>query len=167
MVQIKQKSNKINMTALITCFILIVVFVFGCVQYAFADDLTLEQYVEQYPVQYYVLTKSDHVNGTKNGLYASACDFETTPGRVCAVLTVNGTMSSGISFYADTPRKDSYYWSNGWYSWGGDPPSANSDGVFPCGGSATAIKKVNEYLTNVVLFSSYEDAKTYILTGQP
>ena len=38
MVQNKQKSNKINITALITCFMLIMVFVFGCVQYAFADE---------------------------------------------------------------------------------------------------------------------------------
>ena len=59
MVQIKQKSNKINITALITCFMLIMVFVFGCAQFAFAsDDMTLEQYIEKYPVQYYVLTRS-------------------------------------------------------------------------------------------------------------
>lgn len=167
MVQIKQKSNKINITALITCFMLIVVFVFGCAQFAFAsDDMTLEQYIENYPVQYYVLTRSDHANGTKNGFYSWACDFETTPGRVCAVLTAEGNMSSGVAFYADTPRKTSYYWSSGWYSWGGDAPSANSDGIYSCGGGSTAIKKVNEYLTNVVLFSNYEDAKTYILTGQ-
>lgn len=167
MVQIKQKSNKINITALLTCFMLIVVFVFGCAQFAFAsDDMTLEQYIEKYPVQYYVLTRSDHANGTKNGFYSWACDFETTPGRVCAVLTAEGNMSSGVAFYADTPRKTSYYWSSGWYSWGGDAPSANSDGIYPCGGGNTAIKKVNEYLTNVVLFSNYEDAKTYILTGQ-
>jgi len=146
---------------------LIVVFVFGCAQFAFAsDDMTLEQYIEKYPVQYYVLTRSDHANGTKNGFYSWACDFETTPGRVCAVLTAEGNMSSGVAFYADTPRKTSYYWSSGWYSWGGDAPSANSDGIYPCGGGSTAIKKVNEYLTNVVLFSNYEDAKTYILTGQ-
>lgn len=167
MVQIKQKSNKINITALITCFMLIMVFVFGCAQFAFAsDDMTLEQYIEKYPVQYYVLTRSDHANGTKNGFYSWACDFETTPGRVCAVLTAEGNMSSGVAFYADTPRKTSYYWSSGWRSWGGDAPSANSDGIYPCGGGSTAIKKVNEYLTNVVLFSNYEDAKTYILTGQ-
>lgn len=167
MVQIKQKSNKINITALITCFMLIMVFVFGCAQFAFAsDDMTLEQYIEKYPVQYYVLTRSDHANGTKNGFYSWACDFETTPGRVCAVLTAEGNMSSGVAFYADTPRKTSYYWSSGWYSWGGDAPSANSDGIYPCGGGSTAIKNVNEYLTNVVLFSNYEDAKTYILTGQ-
>mgnify|MGYP001637884596 CR=1 FL=1 len=146
---------------------LIMVFVFGCAQFAFAsDDMTLEQYIEKYPVQYYVLTRSDHANGTKNGFYSWACDFETTPGRVCAVLTAEGNMSSGVAFYADTPRKTSYYWSSGWYSWGGDAPSANSDGIYPCGGGSTAIKNVNEYLTNVVLFSNYEDAKTYILTGQ-
>lgn len=38
MVQNKQKSNKINITATITCFMLIMVFVFGCVKYAYAAD---------------------------------------------------------------------------------------------------------------------------------
>ena len=37
MVQNKQKSNKANIIALITCFMLIMVFVFGCVQYAHAE----------------------------------------------------------------------------------------------------------------------------------
>ncbi|MBS6299621.1 MAG: hypothetical protein KH456_02220 [Lachnospira eligens] len=73
-------------------------------------------------------------------------------------------MDSAISFCSDTPYKNSYYWSNGWYSWGGSSEK-NSDGIYRTG-SSTAIKKVNEYLTNVILFSSYDDAKTYILTGQ-
>lgn len=165
MVQIKQKSNKINITALITCFMLIMVFVFGCAQFAFAsDDLTLEQYIEKYPVQYYILTKSDHANGTKNGVYAAACDFESTPNRVCGFIVSDGTVNSSISICSDTPWKNNYYWSNGWYSWGGSA-SKNSDGIYRVGGS-TAIKKVNEYLTDLILFSSYDDAKTYILTGQ-
>lgn len=37
MVQNKQKSNKINITAIITCFMLIMVFVFGCVTFAHAE----------------------------------------------------------------------------------------------------------------------------------
>ena len=165
MVQNKQKSNKINITALITCFMLIIVFVFGCAQFAFAsDDLTLEQYIEKYPVQYYILTKSDHTNGTKNGFYSSACDFDGTPSRVCGYIVSDGTMNSEISFCSDTPWKNNYYWANGWGSWGGSPRK-NSDGIYKFG-SSTAIKKVNEYLTNVILFSSYEDAKTYIITGK-
>lgn len=144
---------------------LIIVFVFGCAQFAFAsDDLTLEQYIEKYPVQYYILTKSDHANGTKNGVYAAACDFESTPNRVCGFIVSDGTVNSSISICSDTPWKNNYYWSNGWYSWGGSA-SKNSDGIYRVGGS-TAIKKVNEYLTNLILFSSYDDAKTYILTGQ-
>lgn len=165
MVQNKQKSNKINITALITCFMLIMVFVFGCVQFAFAsDDLTLEQYVEKYPVQYYILTKSDHINGTENGFYSAACDFEGTPNRVCGFIISDGTSNSEISFCSDTPWKNVYYWANGWRSWGGSARK-NSDGLYRFG-SSTAIKKVNEYLTNVILFNSYEDAKNYILTGQ-
>ena len=144
---------------------LIMVFVFGCVQFAFAsDDLTLEQYIEKYPVQYYILTKSDHYNGTKNGFYSSACDFEGTPNRVCGFIVSDGTSNSEISFCSDTPWKNVYYSSYGWKSWGGSARK-NSDGIYKFG-SSTAIKKVNEYLTNVMLFSNYEDAKTYILTGK-
>ena len=136
--------DKKNILILIACFIFVVMTLFTNSVYA-SDDLTLEQYIEKYPVQYYVLTKSDHANGTKNGFYSWACDFETTPGRVCALLKAEGNMSSGVVFYADTPRKTSYYWANGWCSWGGNAPSANSDGIYPCGGGSTAIKKVNEY----------------------
>lgn len=156
--------DKKNILILIACFIFVVMTLFTNSVYA-SDDDSLEQYLERYPVQYYVLTKSDHINGTKNCLFASACDFETTPNRICAVIIADGTMNSGISFFSDTPWKTTYYWANGWGSWGGSP-SMNSDGIYPCGGGLTAISKVNEYLTNVVLFSNYNDAKNYILTGQ-
>lgn len=156
--------DKKNILILIACFIFVVMTLFTNSVYA-SDDDSLEQYLERYPVQYYVLTKSDHINGTKNGLFASACDFETTPNRICAVIIADGTMNSCISFFSDTPWKTTYYWANGWRSWGGSP-SMNSDGIYPCGGGSTAISKVNEYLTNVVLFSNYNDAKNYILTGQ-
>lgn len=155
--------DKKNMLILIACFIFVVMTLFTNSVYA-SDDLTLEQYIEKYPVQYYILTKSDHANGTKNALYSAACDFESTPNRVCGYIVSNGTVDSTISFCSDTPYKNSYYWSNGWYSWGGSFEK-NSDGIYRTG-SSTAIKKVNEYLTNVILFSSYDDAKTYILTGQ-
>lgn len=156
--------DKKKLLILIACFIFVVMTLFTNSVYA-SDDDSLDQYLERYPVQYYVLTKSDHINGTKNGLFAFACDFETTPNRICAVVIVDGTMNSGISFFSDTPWKTTYYWANGWRSWGGSP-SMNSDGIYPCGGGSTAISKVNEYLTNVVLFSNYNDAKNYILTGQ-
>lgn len=131
--------DKKNILILIACFIFVVMTLFTNSVYA-SDDLTLEQYIEKYPVQYYILTKSDHANGTKNALYSAACDFESTPNRVCGYIVSNGTIDSTISFCSDTPYKNSYYWSNGWYSWGGSSEK-NSDGIYRTG-SSTAIKKL-------------------------
>jgi len=89
--------DKKNILILIACFIFVVMTLFTNSVYA-SDDLTLEQYIEKYPVQYYILTKSDHANGTKNALYSAACDFESTPNRVCGYIVSNGTLDSTISF---------------------------------------------------------------------
>ena len=155
--------DKKNILILIACFIFVVMTLFTNNVYA-SDDDSLEQYLEKYPVQYYILTKSDHINGTENGFYSAACDFEGTPNRVCGFIISDGTLNSEISFCSDTPWKNVYYWANGWGSWGGSARK-NSDGIYKFG-SSTAIEKVNEYLTNVMLFSNYNDAKNYILTGQ-
>ena len=50
---------------------LIMVFVFGCAQFAFASDSSdVEKAVSSSPGQFYLVALSDHVNGSKN------CFFE-------------------------------------------------------------------------------------------
>lgn len=167
MVQIKQKSNKINITALITCFMLIMAFVFGCVQFAFASDNSdVEKAVNSSPGQYYLVALSDHVNGSKNCLSAVSLKFDSDnmPSRICGVLKADGTMNSGYSIWTDVKYNGYYSYYNGWSLYGGTP-NDNDLGYYRAGG-ATAICNLKEYKTNVLLFGNDEDAKTYILTGQ-
>lgn len=167
MVQIKQKFNKINITALITCFILIMVFVFGCVQFAFASDSSdIEKAVSSSPGQFYLVALSDHVNGSKDVLSAFSMKFDADnmPNRICGVLKADGTMNSGYKILSDVKFNSFYCYYNSWSLYGGTP-NDNDLGYYSAGGS-TAIRNIKEYKTNVLLFGNDDDAKTYILTGQ-
>lgn len=167
MVQIKQKFNKINIMALITCFMLIMVFVFGCVQFAFASDSSdVEKAVSSSPGQFYLVALSDHVNGSKNCLSAVSVKFDADnmPNRICGVLKADGTMNSGYSIWSDVKYNGYYSYYNSWSLYGGTP-NDNDLGYYSAGGS-TAIRNIKEYKTNVLLFGNDNDAKTYIKTGQ-
>lgn len=167
MVQIKQKFNKINITALITCFMLIMVFVFGCVQFAFASDSSdVEKAVSSSPGQFYLVALSDHVNGSENCLSAVSMKFDADnmPDRICGVLKADGTMNSGYKILSDVKFNSFYCYYNSWSLYGGTP-NDNDLGYYSAGGS-TAIRNIKEYKTNVLLFGNDDDAKTYILTGQ-
>lgn len=167
MVQIKQKFNKINITALITCFMLIMVFVFGCVQFAFASDSSdVEKAVSSSPGQFYLVALSDHINGSKNCLSAVSVKFDVDnmPNRICGVLKADGTMNSGYKILSDVKFNSFYCYYNSWSRYGG-VPNDNDLGYYSSGGS-TAIRNIKEYKTNVLLFGNDDDAKTYILTGQ-
>lgn len=167
MVQIKQKFNKINITALITCFMLIMVFVFGCVQFAFASDSSdVEKAVSSSPGQFYLVALSDHVNGSKNCLSAVSVKFDADnmPNRICGVLKADGTMNSGYSIWSDVKYNGYYSYYNSWSLYGGTPN--DNDLGYYCAGGSTAIRNIKEYKTNVLLFGNDDDAKTYILTGQ-
>ena len=167
MVQIKQKFNKINIAALITCFVLIMVFVFGCVQFAFASDSSdIEKAVSSSPGQFYLVALSDHVNGSKDVLSAVSMKFDADnmPNRICGVLKADGTMNSGYKILSDVKFNSFYCYYNSWSLYGGTP-NDNDLGYYSAGGS-TAIRNIKEYKTNVLLFGNDDDAKTYILTGQ-
>ena len=167
MVQIKQKFNKINIAALITCFMLIIVFVFGCVQFAFASNSSdVEKAVSSSPGQFYLVALSDHVNGSKDVLSAFSMKFDADnmPNRICGVLRADGTMNSGYKILSDVKFNSYYCYYNSWSRYGG-APNDNDLGYYSAGG-ATAIRNIKEYKTNVLLFSNDEDAKTYIKTGQ-
>lgn len=167
MVQIKQKFNKINIAALITCFVLIMVFVFGCVQFAFASDSSdIEKAVSSSPGQFYLVALSDHVNGSKDVLSAVSMKFDADnmPNRICGVLKADGTMNSGYKILSDVKFNSFYCYYNSWSLYG-VTPNDNDLGYYSAGGS-TAIRNIKEYKTNVLLFGNDDDAKTYILTGQ-
>lgn len=146
---------------------LIVVFVFGCVQFAFASDSSdVEKAVSSSPGQFYLVALSDHVNGSKNCLSAVSVKFDADnmPNRICGVLKADGTMNSGYKILSDVKFNSFYCYYNSWSLYGGTP-NDNDLGYYSAGG-LTAIRNIKEYKTNVLLFSNDEDAKTYIKTGQ-
>lgn len=146
---------------------LIMVFVFGCVQFAFASDSSdVEKAVSSSPGQFYLVALSDHVNGSKNCLSAVSVKFDADnmPNRICGVLKADGTMNSGYSIWSDVKYNGYYSYYNSWSLYGGTP-NDNDLGYYLAGG-VTAIRNIKEYKTNVLLFGNDDDAKTYILTGQ-
>ena len=146
---------------------LIMVFVFGCVQFAFASDSSdVEKAVSSSPGQFYLVALSDHVNGSKNCLSAVSVKFDADnmPNRICGVLKADGTMNSGYSIWSDVKYNGYYSYYNSWSLYGGIPN--DNDLGYYCAGGSTAIRNIKEYKTNVLLFGNDEDAKIYILTGQ-
>ena len=143
------------------------VFVFGCVQFAFASDSSdIEKAVSSSPGQFYLVALSDHVNGSKDVLSAFSMKFDADnmPNRICGVLKADGTMNSGYKILSDVKFNSYYCYYNSWSLYGGTP-NDNDLGYYSAGGS-TAIRNIKEYKTNVLLFGNDDDAKTYILTGQ-
>lgn len=143
------------------------VFVFGCVQFAFASDSSdIEKAVSSSPGQFYLVALSDHVNGSKDVLSAVSMKFDADnmPSRICGVLKADGTMNSGYKILSDVKFNSFYCYYNSWSLYGGTP-NDNDLGYYSAGG-LTAIRNIKEYKTNVLLFGNDNDAITYILTGQ-
>lgn len=146
---------------------LIMVFVFGCAQFAFVSDSSdVEKAVSSSPGQFYLVALSDHVNGSKNCLSAVSVKFDADnmPNRICGVLKADGTMNSGYSIWSDVKCNGYYSYYNSWSLYDGTPN--DNDLGYYCAGGFTAIRNIKEYKTNVLLFGNDYDAKTYILTGQ-
>lgn len=169
MVQNKQKSNKINITALITCFMLIMMFVFGCVQFAFASD-SLEnnklldyankQLSRRSDYKYYVGYSYEYRTST----YSS--DFSITnieSDKFCAFFEANNDGSSW-GFLSDSSFKfdilDSYSWVNSRYD--------ETNKIYYChsASSADIVNYNYAIVSNVLTFATYDDAVNYMKTGQ-
>lgn len=169
MVQNKQKSNKINITALITCFMLIVVFVFGCVQFAFAADSSENnklldyantQLAKRSDYKYYIGYSYEFRTST----YSSNFSIANIEGnKVCGFFeTYNKGSSWG--FLSDSSFKfdilDSYSWFNSRYD--------ETNKIYYCESSSTADIVNYNYaiVSNVLTFATYDDAVYYMKTGQ-
>lgn len=169
MVQNKQKSNKINITALITCFMLIVVFVFGCVQFAFAADSSENnklldyantQLAKRSDYKYYIGYSYEFRTST----YSSNFSIANIEGnKVCGFFeTYNNGSSWG--FLSDSSFKfdilDSYSWVNSRYD--------ETNKIYYCHSASTADIVNYNYaiVSNVLTFATYDDAVNYMKTGQ-
>lgn len=160
-------SKHTKLISFVSCVAIFFVFVFGCIQFAFASGSSdVEKAVSSSPGQYYLVALSDHASGSKNVLSTISLEFssDNMPSRVCAVLKADGSMNSGFSIYTDVKYIGSYRYDNSWYKNGGSP-NDNSLGYYKDGG-ATAICNIKDYKTNVILFGSDDDAIAYMKTGE-
>lgn len=158
MVQNKQKSNKINIAALITCFMLIMVFVFGCVQYAFASSLvTISDMLSKFDGD-----RSCYIAYTANfsGGYTGLCAFASNySGKMCAFRTNNSTgIISNNSFYI-TWFDDNFKKSNV------GQMNVNSSGYALYSMSGATLEYI-DFQSTMITFSTQEDAVKYIQTGE-
>lgn len=169
MVQNKQKSNKINITALITCFMLIVVFVFGCVQFAFAADSSENnklldyantQLAKRSDYKYYIGYSYEFRTST----YSSNFSIANIEGnKVCGFFEAYNKGSSW-GFLSDSSFKfdilDSYSWFNSRYD--------ETNKIYYCNSASTADIVNYNYaiVSNVLTFATYDDAVNYMKTGQ-
>ena len=110
MVQNKQKFNKINITAIITSFMLIMVFVFGCVQYAFAsgisEDNVKSELTKRYGLDfsniYYMTTY--YPNGN---IRITALNYDINKYDVYAAFSI---YDGGCTYTACYKEKDDDVW---------------------------------------------------------
>ena len=169
MVQIKQKFNKINITALITCFMLIVVFVFGCVQFAFAADSSENNKLLDYAnaqlsrrsdYKYYIGYSYEFRTSEYSSNFAIA---NIEGNKVCGFFNARNDGSSW-GFLSDTSFKFdglySYHWLDSRYD--------ETNKIYYCNTSSTADVVNYNYavVSNVLTFATYDDAVNYMKTGQ-
>lgn len=175
MVQNKQKSNKINITALITCFMLIMVFVFGCVTFAHAE--TTDNYI-------YGEDSYTYINDTDPHIMAICCRsidrYDTIfltnlIGRVAFLRKVvngyysfylytenieNSNMSMMIYNTCSFPKNGKYYSS---FASSSGPYNSYIDGVSVC---SYLIDNGELVSSNVTIFEDIDDLNTYLNTGE-
>lgn len=168
-VQIKQKSNKINITALITCFMLIMVFVFGCVQFAFASDSSENNKLLDYAnaqlsrrsdYKYYIGYSYEF----RTSKYSSNFAIANIEGnKVCGFFNASNDGSSW-GFLSDTSFKFDGLYSNHWL----DSRYDETNKIYCCITSSTADVVNYNYavVSNVLTFATYDDAVNYMKTGQ-
>ena len=157
MVQIKQKSNKINLVALITCFALIAVFVFGSVQFAFAASRkSIDNLLSEYS------GNSSNFLGVEYGnQYSSIYCLQSFSGRICAVVELNGN-SLNFGFVSDNPFTFEQYNQDGYtYPYSYDRKGSNGFYAF-----YSSTITLNDYKSSILTFGTFSDAYNYIQTGE-
>lgn len=157
MVQNKQKSNKINITAMITCFMLIMVFVFGCVQFTFAASRkSIDELLSNYS------GNSSNFLGIEYGnQYSSIYCLQSFSGRICAVVETNGN-NLNFGFVSDSPFTFEQYSQDG-YTYPYSYDIKDSDGFYKFYSSTNTL---NDYKSSILTFGSFSDAYNYIQTGE-
>ena len=154
---------------------LIVVFVFGCVQFAYADSrITPLDLATCKPMQYYLAYNPYRTNGSSG---VTAIGFDISPDseyRVCGVIKAGGDDRWGIYTTGNVTKAYDFMCSNsttledlknGNFTEYYPSVHKNSDGITGYGSTAS-YKKVENVTANIPVFEYMEDVYTYLETGQ-
>ena len=136
---------------------LIMVFVFGCVQFTFAASRkSIDELLYSYS------GNSSNFLGVEYGnQYSSIYCLQSFSGRVCAVVETNGN-NLNFGFVSDNPFTFEQYTQDGYtypYSYDGK----DNDGFYRFYSSTNTL---NDYKSSILTFGSFSDAYTYIQTGE-
>lgn len=169
MVQNKQKSNKINITALITCFMLIMVFVFGCVQYAnAAKNLTVADVLSKYNGSSNMYIGSTQYNNTFGEVAFVDC-LESFSGNICGYFYSDDKGSTSWGIVSDNPFVVHRVDKNGNFSEyiiNSKSSVSSSDNRMYYSFTTATHNNILDYQTSILTFSNVNDAYNYIDTGE-
>lgn len=160
MVQNKQKSNKINITALIICFMLIMVFVFGSVDYAHAsENVGINDVVSHFSIVGDYLGCSGTFSG---GYVVSVYSVQNNSGKFVAFNDYN---SHG--FISNEPFSVTIYeyYKGKYENYKSVSATLRPDNLYCFSLSGATIEYDNEVCT-MLCFRKEADALNYLLTGE-
>lgn len=169
MVQNKQKSNKINTTALITCFMLIMVFVFGCVQYAnAANNLTVADVLSKYNGSSSMYLGSTQYNSAFGEIAFVDC-LESFSGNICGYFYTDDSGSTSWGIVSNNPFVVHRVDKNGnfsEYNINSKSSISSSDNRAYYSFTSATHNNILDYQTSILTFSNINDAYNYIDTGE-
>lgn len=136
---------------------LVVVFVFGCVQFTFAASRkSIDELLSSYS------GNSSNFLGVEYGnQYSSIYCLQSFSGRICAVVETNGN-NLNFGFVSDNPFTLEQYTQDGYtYTYSYDRKDRN--GFYKLYSSTNTL---NDYKSSILTFGSFSDAYNYIQTGE-
>lgn len=136
---------------------LIMVFVFGCVQFTFAASRkSIDELLSSYSGNSGNFLGIEYLNQ-----YSSIYCLQTFNGRVCAFVETNGNKLN-FGFVSDSPFTFEQYTHDGYtYPYSYDKKDSNGFYVF-----YSSTNTLNNYKSSILTFATYIDACNYIQTGE-
>lgn len=152
-----RKFNKTNISIIIVCFMLVILFIFGCVQFTFAASRkNIAELLSDYSGN-----SSNFLGVEYSNQYSSIYCLQSFSGRVCAVVETKGN-SLNFGFVSDNPFTFEQYNQDG-YTYPYSYDRKDSDGFYKFYASTNTL---NDYKSSILTFGSFSDAYNYIQTGE-
>ena len=158
----KGHVNKMNIIAIITCFSLIFIFVFGSVQFAFAAnaEYTVAEIVDSCDVAHGAYVGYVFVND--NRTVSNIMAVSSSTGKMCAYFYQTDTQTI-LCLASDKPFEGVQYSKYQKYR-KFSCTTANKYGIYGCYSVGSKVD-ISDFQTQFLTFSSEEDANNYLTDG--